>query len=126
MLGHSMQAVRLPKGDSLVSRFSVEAAGDYRLRIALIPTHAVDSGDIRFSVSIDGGEPTVFSLKEPFRSEQWKQNVLRGQALRQLPVSLAAGEHTLTIRALDEHIVVDQCDIIGEAHFLPKRLEVSE
>lgn len=113
MLGHSMQAVRLPKGDSLVSRFSVVAAGDYRLRIALIPTHAVDSGDIRFSVSIDGGEPTVFSLKEPFRSEQWKQNVLRGQALRQLPVSLAAGEHTLTIRALDEHIVIDQCEIFN-------------
>ncbi len=112
MLGHSMLAVRLPKGDSLVSRFPVATAGDYRLRIALIPTHAVDSGDIRFSVSIDG-EPTVFSLKEPFRSEQWKQNVLRGQALRCLSVSLAAGEHTLTIRALDEHIVIDQCEIIS-------------
>jgi len=112
MLGHSMQAVRLPKGDSLVSRFSVEATGDYRLRIALIPTHAVDSGDIRFSVSIDGGEHTVYSLKEPFRSEGWKGNVLRGQALRSQDVHLAAGQHTFTICALDEHIVVDQWQLL--------------
>ena len=50
----------------------------------------------------------VFSLKEPFRSEQWKQNVLRGQARRTQQVHLERGHHTLTITALDEHVVVDQ------------------
>ena len=112
MLGYSMNAVALPKNGQLTYRFTVDKAGDYQLQTALIPTHAVDSGDIRYSVSIDGAEPTVYSLKEPFRSEQWKQNVLRGQALRDLPVSLSAGSHTLTIRALDEHIVVDQWKLI--------------
>ena len=112
MLGHSMRAVALCKDGSLTYRFSIDTAGAYILRTALIPMHAVDSGDIRYSVSIDGSDPTVYSLKEPFRSEQWKQNVLRGQAIRELPVSLSEGEHALTIRALDDHIVVDQWKLI--------------
>ena len=113
MLGHSMNAVALPKGGFLTYRFKVTKTGDYVLQTALIPTHAVDSGDIRYSVSIDGSEPTVYSLKEPFRSEQWKQNVLRGQALRDLHLHLSEGSHTLTIRALDEHIVIDQWTLTG-------------
>ena len=59
-------------------------------------------------MSIDGGEPKVFSLKEPFRSERWKQNVLRQQAIRELPMSIAKGKHTMTVKALDNHIVFDQ------------------
>ena len=74
----------------------------------MIPTQASDKGDIRYSVSVDGGEPVVISLKEPFRSERWKVNVLRGQALRSTPVTLTGSNHTLVITALDEHIVVDQ------------------
>ena len=114
MLGYSMNAVRLPKDGELAYQFDVAEAGDYILRTALIPTQAVDSGDIRYSVSIDGTAPVVYSLKEPFRSEQWKQNVLRGQALRDLPVRLGQGSHTLTIRALDDHIVVDQWKLLKE------------
>ena len=53
MLGHSMQAVRLPKGGLLTYRFFVEREGDYSLTTALIPTHAVDAGDIRYSVTVD-------------------------------------------------------------------------
>ena len=108
MLGHSMNAVSVPKDGKLTYRFEVEKTGDYQLQTALIPTQPNDNGDLRYSVSIDDGEPTVYSLKEPFRSEEWKQNVLRGQALRDLPVNLSAGRHTMTIRALDPHIVVDQ------------------
>ena len=103
-----MNAVSVPKDGKLTYRFEVEKTGDYQLQTALIPTQPNDNGDLRYSVSIDDGEPTVYSLKEPFRSEEWKQNVLRGQALRDLPVNLSAGRHTMTIRALDPHIVVDQ------------------
>lgn len=109
MLGHSMRAVALPQGDSLTYRFAVDADTTALLRIALIPTQPNDSGDLRFAVSVDGSKPTVFSLKEPFRSEQWKRNVMRGQALRTLPLKqLKKGSHTLTIKALDPHIIVDQ------------------
>lgn len=109
MLGHSMKAVALPKGEALTYDFTTDSTGNAVLRLALIPTQPNDNGDLRFSVSVDGNEPTVFSLKEPFRSEQWKRNVLRGQALRELPLDqLKAGSHTLTIKAIDSHIIVDQ------------------
>ena len=111
MLGHSMKAVALPKDGSLTYRFDMKEDGEYMLQTALIPTQPNDNGDLRYSVSIDGQESIVFNLKEPFRSEEWKQNVLRGQALRQQKVSLSKGNHTLTIRALDAHIVVDQWSV---------------
>lgn len=107
MLGHSMKAVQLPKGGSLTYNFYAKP-GTAVLYTAMIPTQASDKGDIRYSVSVDGGEPVVISLKEPFRSERWKVNVLRGQALRSTPVTLTGSNHTLVITALDEHIVVDQ------------------
>ena len=108
MLGHSMSAVSLPKGGSLTYQFEVDAEGDYNLRTALIPTQPNDNGDLRYSVGIDGDAPTVHSLKEPFRSERWKLNVLRGQSLRDQKVHLTKGSHTLSIKALDDHIIVDQ------------------
>lgn len=108
MLGHSMKAIALPKNDSLTYRFHVDQEGTAMLRTALIPTQPYDSGDIRVAVSIDGQKPVIFSLKEPFRSEQWKQNVLRGQAVKNTMVNLTRGDHQLTIKALDDHIIIDQ------------------
>ena len=108
MLGHSMNAVALPKNGELTYSFTTDKEEESVLRVALIPTQPNDDGDIRFSVSVDGAEPTVYTLKEKFRSEGWKQNVLRGQAVRELKLNLKSGSHTLKIKALDPHIVVDQ------------------
>lgn len=108
MLGHSMRAVELKKDASLRYDFNVGSDADGVIRVAVIPTHSIDGKDIRYSVSIDGGEPQVFNIREPFRSEQWKQNVLRGQNVRTLPANLKSGRHTLEIRALDDNIVIDQ------------------
>ena len=108
MLGHSLRAVGLEKGGSASYKFTTDKAFKGVLRLGLIPTQPNDDGDLRFSVSVDGGQPTEFSLKEPFRSERWKTQVLRGQALRDLPVELSAGEHTVEIKALTPHIILDQ------------------
>ena len=108
MLGHSMQAVSLPKGGELMYNFESPVEGDAVLRTALIPTQPSDRGDLRYEVRIDNQPPVVISLKEPYRSEQWKQNVLRGQALKQTPIHLTKGLHKLYIKALDDHIIVDQ------------------
>ncbi len=107
-LGHSMNAVSLPKNGTLTFEFDSRWEGEAVLRTAVIPTQPNDKGDIRFSVSIDGGTPQVCSFKESFRSEGWKESVLRGQAIRNTMHQLAKGKHTLTITALDDHIVVDQ------------------
>lgn len=108
MLGHSMNAVSLGKGSSLKYEFEIDEASDGVIRIAVVPTHAIDGNDVRFSVSVDGKNPEIFNLKEPFRSERWKENVMRGQAVRILPVSLDKGKHSLEIKAMDDNIVIDQ------------------
>ena len=108
MLGHSMNAVSLPKGGELVYEFESPVEGDAVLRTAMIPTQPSDKGDLRYEVRIDDQTPVVISLKEPYRSEQWKKNVLRGQALKQTPIRLTKGPHKLYIKALDDHIIVDQ------------------
>lgn len=110
MLGHSGSALSIPKGSCVVYEFDVPENSEFRkLTLAMIPAHPANDGDVRFSVAIDGGEPQVFSLKETFRSEPWKQNVLRGQTLRSIDLpALAQGTHTLAIKALDENIVADQ------------------
>lgn len=107
-LGHSMNAVALPKGGSLTFEFDCPWEGEALLRTAVIPTQPNDKGDIRFSVSIDGGKPQVLSFREKGRTETWKRNVLRGQAVKETKHSLKKGKHTLTITALDKHVVVDQ------------------
>ena len=117
MLGHSMNALALPKNTSVTYRFTTAREGDTALRMALIPTQPTDAGDLRFKVSIDGGEPMTCSLKEKFRSEGWKRNVLRGQAVKTFNVHLDKGVHTLTVTALDHHIVLDQWMI----DFIPDR-----
>ncbi len=108
MLGHSMNAVDLSKGSTLHYNFDVEKGGEGVIRVAVIPTHPIDGKDIRFSVSVDGNKPEVFNIKEPFRSEQWKTNVMRGQNVRVVPVALDPGQHNLEIKALDDNIVIDQ------------------
>lgn len=107
-LGHSCSAVPVPKGESLEYDFSVSRQGRAAVRVAVIPTQANDHGDIRFSVSVDGQEPQSFSIKEPYRSDRWKENVMRGQALVEMYVELAPGSHTLKFTALDDHIIFDQ------------------
>lgn len=110
MLGHSMKAISLPQNGELSYTFYTRQNEDAVLRLAFIPTQPTDGGDLRVSVTFDDDKPQVISLKEPFRSDGWKQNVLRGQILKQLPLRLSgfSTRHTLTIRALDEGIIFDQ------------------
>lgn len=110
MLGHNLSAVELDKGSSLVYEFNVmEDMTEPVLTTALIPTQPNDGGQVRYSVRVDDGETVEHDLKELFRSERWKENVLRGQARRvQTLPTLSKGTHTLTITAIDPHIVIDQ------------------
>ena len=108
MLGHSMNAVSIPKGHETVYHFDSPYEGEATLYTAMIPTQPSDRGDLRYQLTLDNEAPVVISLKEPYRSEQWKQNVLRCQALKQTTVKLTKGPHTLKIKALDNHIIADQ------------------
>ena len=108
MLGHSMNAVSIPKGGELVYHFTTQKEGDAILYTAMIPTQPNDKGDLRYQVTLDDQPATTISLKEKYRSEFWKKSVLRGQALKQTAVKVGKGDHTLKIKALDDHIILDQ------------------
>ena len=107
-LGHSAAAVPVPRGESLSYSFHTDRGGEAVIRIAVIPTQAMDRGDIRFRVGIDGGDMKTISIKEPYRSEKWKVNVMRQQALVEIPVEIEAGDHSLEFEAVDDHIILDQ------------------
>jgi hypothetical protein len=114
MLGHSMHAVPLPKGESITYHFDMHHGGDAVLLVAMIPTQPNDQGDLRYSVSIDNMTPIVFSMKEAYRSETWKNNVMCGQSIKKLHINILSGHHKLTIRALDNHVILDQWMLIFE------------
>jgi hypothetical protein len=118
-LGHSMNAVALPKDGTLEYRFKADRNAEAMLRVAVIPTQPNDDGDIRIAISIDGHDYIVKSYKEKDRSEQWKLNVLRGQAILLFPLNITTGHHTLSIKALDNHVEVDQwmIDFVKDRHF---------
>ena len=118
-LGHSMNTVALPKDGTLEYKFDSDRNAEAMLRVAVIPTQPNNDGDIRIAISIDGKDYTVKSYKEKDRSEQWKQNVLRGQAILLFPINITNGHHTLSIKALDNHVEVDQwmIDFVKDRHF---------
>ena len=108
MLGHSMNSVALPKAEVLTYQFTALQSGAALLRTAVIPTHPNDDGDIRYSVQIDQQKPIIISFRQMGRTEAWKQNVLRGQAVALNPIILSKGRHQLKIKALDDHVIFDQ------------------
>ena len=108
-LGYEGKAVMLEKNKELSFDFG-ECPGDsVEVEIRLLPNHPIHGGQLRFSVSIDKKNVQTVSYETQGRSEEWKENVLRNQAIRtvKLPVSKRKS-HKLVIKALDEGVVLDQ------------------
>ena len=108
LLGHSNKAVKLPKGASLNYSFYTNMSGDARFTIAGIPSYMQGAKDMRVSVSIDHAAPVVCQLREVYNSKQWKLDLWRGQTLKSFYVTLPSGNHTIEIKALDDHVILDQ------------------
>lgn len=111
-LGYEEKAVMLEKNKELSFDFG-ECPGDsVEVEIRLLPNHPIHGGQLRFSVSIDKKNAQTVSYETQGRSEEWKENVLRNQAIRRvvLPVKKRK-KHNLTIKALDEGVVIDQIEM---------------
>lgn len=108
-LGYEGKAVMLEKNKELSFDFG-ECPGDsVEVDVRLLPNHPIHGGQLRFSVSIDKKNVQTVSYETQGRSEEWKENVLRNQAIRtvKLPVSKRKS-HKLVIKALDEGVILDQ------------------
>ncbi len=72
------------------------------LQFRLFPNHPINSDRLAFSVSVDGNAPKVIEYQTYDRSEEWKQNVLRGYAKRiiTLPSDDSRTEHRILLTPL--------------------------
>lgn len=108
-LGYERKAAGIRKGSFLTFAFDDYGKDSVEVEIRLLPSHPLDEKQLRFAISVDEAVPQTVSYETKGRSEEWKENVLRNQAIRKvtLPINKQAS-HKLVITALDEGVVLDQ------------------
>ena len=112
-IGYEGKAVALDQGQQLSFDFECQSAADSLVfEVCLLPNHPVEGEELRFELSLDGGEGIVCSYQTIGRSEEWKVNVLRNQAIRRVVLKpQATVNHRLRFKALDEGVVLDQIKV---------------
>lgn len=118
-LGHSFAAVQMAQGSSLNYRFDLPESDKYRIKIAAVPNHDLDGQGMKIRVIVDDKDLGEFDYKTRGRSEAWKQQVLRGQTIIEVPAQeLEKGSVNISITALSSYIQLDQLMIVqGEVDF---------
>ena len=81
---------------------------DSIIEIRTLPTlHVHDGRDARYAVPLGDGAPTVFSIHANDFTAEWRCNVLRGYASRNIPIA-SSGRQRLRIYLLDPGIVIQE------------------
>ncbi|MCH5177607.1 MAG: glycosyl hydrolase 115 family protein [Prevotellaceae bacterium] len=114
-LGHSRKAVEIPVATSASCPFRLPTANadSVEVEVRLLPVHPLQGNRLRFRVAVDGGDGVECDIATHGRSEEWKQNVLRNQAVRRVRLPLRKTKnHRLIIRAIDPGIIVDEVLIV--------------
>lgn len=108
-LGYEGKAIAIAKNEDLTFEFSAWETDSVEIEVRLLPNHSIEGGQLRFTISLDGGKNESVSYATKGRSEEWKENVLRNQAIRRFVLPIARGNsHHLVFTALDEGVVLDQ------------------
>ncbi|MGK9118271.1 glycosyl hydrolase 115 family protein [Olivibacter jilunii] len=113
-LGYEGKALALQKGTSIAFDLDHLSGDSVRVEMRLLPGHPVQGKQLRFSIALDNMSVREISYETHGRSEEWKENVLRNQAIRKMVFPIEReGRHKLTIGAVDEGVVVDQIMVYG-------------
>lgn len=111
-LGYQEKAAEIEKDSSLSFDFDKKLSADsLEVEVRLLPNHPlIDGTPLRIAVSLDSSAPQIFAYQTKGRSEEWKENVLSNQAIRRaiFPVKGDGSKHRITIKALDQGVVLDQ------------------
>lgn len=108
-LGYEGKAAGIGKNTSLTFVFDDWKTDSVEVEIRLLPNHPMDEKQLRFTLSVDKSAPQTVSYETKGRSEEWKENVLRNQAIRKVKLPVGKRKsHKLVIKALDEGVVLDQ------------------
>ena len=108
-LGYERKAAGVNQGDSLIFSFDEWTGDSAEIEIRLLPNHPVQGNELRFTVSIDGTMSPVINYETKGRSEEWKENVLRNQAIRRIKLPVKKQDkHQLIFTSLDKGVILDQ------------------
>lgn len=82
-----------PDGTSIYSVITPEKADSISIQVRLMPSHPIEGDSLAFSISVDGDKWITANYETYGRSEEWKQNVLRGYAKRTFTIPVTGGTH---------------------------------
>lgn len=108
-LGYENGAVALKPGKPVGFSFPLVDADSVEVELRLLPNHPVADGRLAVGVAIDKSPLHELRYETYGRSEEWKENVLRNQAVRTVVLPLKRGKkHRLVVAPLSEGVVLDQ------------------
>ncbi|MFV0289561.1 MAG: glycosyl hydrolase 115 family protein [Mangrovibacterium sp.] len=111
-LGYQRAAIYLPKRSTVCYEIQSIDADSLVVEIDLAPNHPVSGEQIRYTITIDDDQAITVNYATEGRSEEWKQNVLRNQAIRQTKHAIQQSKkHLIKLTAQDEGVVIDQIKI---------------
>jgi hypothetical protein len=110
-----------PRGGTILKNLQTKNSKTYKLNqtskphnlitfeVRLLPSHPVEGDKLSFRLTLDGTDSEVIEYQTYGRSEEWKQNILRGYAVRkvQLPAS-GTKKHRLTFTPLTPGVVLQE------------------
>lgn len=109
-LGYESGAIALRKNAHVSFNIpECEASDSLLIDIRLLPTHPIENDGLVFSVKLDDILiADNIHYETVGRSEEWKENVLRNQAIRNIRIANDRQKHKLTIIPKTEGIILDQ------------------
>lgn len=107
-LGRTGIALSLKAGASYTYEFKA-GPHDLNLTFELLPTHPLSGDSLRLAFAIDDGEPHALALLIRDGSPEWAQGVLNGYRPLTTRIHVSTpGAHKLTIRGVDDGVVLDR------------------
>lgn len=111
-MGYQNGAISLSKGSSVTYQLFSMGSDSVVVEVDLAPNHPFTGKLIRYSISVDDTPAQIVDFHTEGRSEEWKMNVLRNQAIRYTKHQIRNEKQSLiTITAIDDQIVIDQIKV---------------
>ncbi len=107
-VGYSNKAVSILQGETISFQLTGLPGDSIDIEIRLLPNHPLHGDKLRFGIALDNNPMEIIEYQTQGRSEEWKQNVLRNQAIRRITLPASGKSAVLNIKAIDEGVVLDQ------------------
>lgn len=106
-LGYSREALVLKLGDTYTATLP-KSSDVLSVTFAFVPNHPEGTERLEVKIDIDGEKVRYISYETYDRSEEWKNNVLRNQALRTIALPPSTKERNISIQAVTPAVILDE------------------